>query len=86
MILGNLLPLIDKEQWVSLELTYRDDENILTREYAWRKVKDIEEFFNYRDLHIYEFDVMKVIPIYEMNPLISSEPKVYLRIIVRRYY
>lgn len=75
MILGNLLPLIDKEQWVSLELTYRDDENILTREHAWRKVKDIEEFFKYRDLHIYE-----------MNPLISSEPKVYLRIIARRYY
>lgn len=41
MILGNLLQLIDKEQWVSLELTYRDDENILTREHAWRKVMDI---------------------------------------------
>lgn len=86
MILGNLLPLIDKEQWVSLELTYRDDENTLTREHAWRQVKDIEEFFKYIDLRIYEFDVMKIIPIYEMNPLISLEPKVYLRIIVRRYY
>ena len=86
MILGNLLPLIDKEQWVSLELTYRDDKNILTREHACRKVKDIEEFFNYRDLHIYEFDVMKISPIYKMNPLIYSEPKVYLNIILRRYY
>ena len=86
MILENLLPLIDKEQWISLDLTYRDDGNILTREHAWRKVCDIEEFFKYRDLHIYEFDVTKIIPIYEMNPLISSEPTVYLRIIVRRYY
>ena len=85
MILENLLPLIDKEQWISLELTYRDDENILTREYAWRKVYDIEEFFKYRDLHIYEFDVTKIIPIYEMNPFVSSYPKVYLRIIARRY-
>ena len=60
MTLNNLLPLIDKEQLVSLEVTYRD-ENILTREHAWRKVKDIEEFFKYRELHIYEFDVMKII-------------------------
>lgn len=34
MILENILPLMDSEQWVQLELTYRDDENILTREHA----------------------------------------------------
>lgn len=53
---------------------------------TYRQVKDIEGFFKYRDLHIYEFDVTGIYTKYEVNPLISSKPKVYLQIIVRRYY
>lgn len=84
MILGNILPLMDSEQWVQLELTYRDDENILTREMAYRQVKEVEGFFKYRDLHIYEFDVTGIYAKYEINPLISSEPKLFMQLIVRR--
>ena len=86
MILGNILPLMDSEQWVKLELTYRDDENILTRETAFRQVKDIEGFFKYRDLLIYQFDVTGIYAKYERYPLIYSEPKLFIQIIVRRYY
>lgn len=64
---------------VDLELTYRDDENILTRHSAVRKVKDIKRFFKENDLHIYEFDVTCISPIVE-NDLIM------IQIIARRWY
>lgn len=76
---------MDSEQWVQIELTYRDDENILTREIACRQVKEVEGFFTYINLHIYEFDVTGIYAKYEINPLISSEPKLFMHITVRRY-
>ena len=76
---------MDSEQWVQLELTYRDDENILTRHCAYRKVKEIEYFFKENDLHMYEFDVTGIYAKYEINPLVSSEPKLFIQLIVRRY-
>lgn len=63
MNLVSLLPLMLNDTVVNMELTYRDDENILTRHSAVRKVKDIKSFFKENDLHIYEFDVTSIKPI-----------------------
>lgn len=63
---------------VNIELTYRDDENILTRQSAVRKVKDIKRFFKEEDLHIYEFDVTCI------NPIVK-EDLIMIQIIARRW-
>ena len=63
---------------VKMELTYRDDENILTRHSAVRKVKDIKSFFNENDLHIYEFEVTSISPI-------VKEDLIMIQIILRRW-
>lgn len=63
---------------VNMELTYRDDENILTRRSAVRKVKDIKSFFNENDLHIYEFDVTSISPV-------VKEDLIMIQIILRRW-
>lgn len=63
MKLLSLIVLMLNDTVVDLELTYRDDENILTRHSAVRKVKDIKKFFKENELHIYEFDVTCISPI-----------------------
>ena len=78
MKLVTLLDLMLKETVVSMELTYRDDENILTRRSVVRKVKDIKSFFKEEDLHIYEFDVTCISPI-------VKEDLIMIQIIVRRW-
>ena len=45
MKLLTLLNLMSNDTVLYLNLTYRDDENILTRHSAVRKVKDIKRFF-----------------------------------------
>lgn len=79
MKLVNLLPLMLNDTVVNMELTYRDDENILTRRSVVRKVKDIKRFFKEEDLHIYEFDVTCIKPI-------VKEDLIMIQIIARRYY
>lgn len=79
MKLVTLLDLMLEETIVSMELTYRDDENILTRRSVVRKVKDIKRFFKEEDLHIYEFDVTCIKPI-------VKEDLIMIQIIARRYY
>ena len=78
MKLVTLLPLMLNDTVVHMELTYRDDENILTRHSAVRKVKDIKSLFKENDLHIYEFDVTCISPIVE-------EDLIMIRIIARRW-
>lgn len=67
MKLLTLIDLMLHDTVVDLELTYRDDENILIRHSAVRKVKDIKRFFKENDLHIYEFDVTCISPIVEKD-------------------
>lgn len=62
---------------VNMELTYRDDENILTRHSAVRKVKDIKSFFKENDLQIYEFDVISISPV-------VKEDLIMIQIILRK--
>ena len=78
MRLITLLPLMLNDTVVNMELTYRDDENILTRQSAVRKVKDIKSFFKENDLHIYEFDVTSISPI-------VKEDLIMIQIILRRW-
>lgn len=78
MKLVNLLPLMLNDTVVNMELTYRDDENFLTRHSAVRKVKDIKSFFKENDLHIYEFDVTCIKPV-------VKEDLNMIQIIVRRW-
>lgn len=78
MKLVTLLPLMLNETVVNMELTYRDDENILTRHSAIRKVKDIKRFFKENDLPIYEFDVTCI------KPLVM-EDLIMIQIILRRW-
>ena len=73
-----LIDLMLHDTVVDLELTYRDDENILTRHSAVRKVKDIKRFFKENDLHIYEFDVTCISPIVEKDLIM-------IQIIARRW-
>lgn len=79
MKLLTLIDLMLNDTVVHLELTYRDDENILTRHSAVRKVKDIKKFFKENDLHIYEFDVTCISPIVE-------EDLIMIQIIARRWH
>ena len=78
MKLVTLLPLMLNDTVVNMNLTYRDDENILTRHSAVRKVKDIKSFFNENDLHIYEFEVTSISPT-------VKEDLIMIQIILRRY-
>lgn len=78
MKLLTLIDLMLHDTVVDLELTYRDDENILTRHSAVRKVKDIKRFFKENDLHIYEFDVTCISPIVEKDLIM-------IQIIARRW-
>ena len=78
MKLVSLLPLMLNDTVVHMELTYRDDENILTRHSAVRKVKDIKSFFKENDLHIYEFDVTSISPI-------VKEDLIMIQIILTRW-
>lgn len=78
MRLVSLLPLMLNETVVNMELTYRDDENILTRQSVVRKVKDIKRFFKENDLHIYEFVVTSIKPI-------VKEDLIMIQIILRRW-
>lgn len=64
---------------VNIELTYRDDENILTRQSAVRKVEDIKSFFKEEGLYIDEFDVTCISPI-------VMEDLIMIKIIARRWY
>lgn len=77
MKLVTLIDLMLNDTVVYLDLTYRDDENILTRHSAVRKVKDIKKFFNENDLHIFEFQVTCISPI-------VKEDCSMIRIIARR--
>lgn len=79
MKLLTLIDLMLNDTVVHLELTYRDDENILTRHSAVRKVKDIKKFFKENDLHIYEFDVTCISPIVEKDLIM-------IQIIARRWH
>lgn len=79
MKLLTLIDLMLHDTVVDLELTYRDDENILTRHSVVRKVKDIKRFFKENDLHIYEFDVTCISPIVEKDLIM-------IQIIARRWY
>lgn len=79
MKLVSLVPLMLNDTVVNMELTYRDDENILTRRSAVRKVKDIKSFFKENDLHIYEFDVTCIKPI-------VKEDLIMIQLILRRWY
>lgn len=79
MKLLTLIDLMLNDTVVDMNLTYRDDENILHRHRAKRKVKDIKRFFKENDLHIYEFDVTCISPIVE-------EDLVMIQIIARRWY
>lgn len=79
MKLLNLIELLLNDTVVDLELTYRDDENILTRHSAVRKVKDIKKFFKENDLHIFEFQVTCISPI-------VKEDSIMIQIIARRWY
>ena len=45
MKLLTLIDLMLNDTVVDMELTYRDDKNILTKRSAVRKVKDIKRFF-----------------------------------------
>ena len=78
MKLLTLIDLMLNDTVVHLELTYRDDENILTRLSAVREVKDIKSFFKERDLHIYEFDVTCIKPV-------VKEDLIMIQIIARRW-
>lgn len=69
-----LLTLID-----SMLNDNRDDENILTRQSAVRKVEDIKSFFKEEGLHIDEFDVTCISPI-------VKEDLIMIQIIARRWY
>lgn len=79
MKLVTLLDLMSNDTVLDLNLTYRDDENILTRHSAVRKVKDIKRFFKENDLHIYEFDVTLISPI-------VKDDLIMIQIIARRWY
>lgn len=79
MKLLTLVDLMLNDTVVDLELTYRDDENILTRHSAVRKVKDIKKFFKENDLHIFEFQVTCISPI-------VKEDSIMIQIIARRWY
>lgn len=79
MKLVTLLNLMLNDTVLDLNLTYRDDENILTRHSAVRKVKDIKRFFKENDLHIYEFDVTCISPIVKKDMIM-------IQIIARRWY
>lgn len=79
MKLLTLIDLMLNDTVVNMELTYRDDENILTRLSVVRKVKDIKRFFKEKDFHIYEFDVTCIKPI-------VKEDLIMIQIIARRYY
>ena len=79
MKLPTLIDLMLNDTVVNIELTYRDDRNILTRQTAVRKVKDIKSFFKEKDLHIYEFDVTCISPI-------VKEDLIMIQIIARRWY
>lgn len=79
MKLLTLIDLMLNDTVVNIELTYRDDKNILTRQSAVRKVKDIKSFFKEEDLHIYEFDVTCISPI-------VKEDLIMIQIIARRWY
>ena len=79
MKLLTLIDLMLNDTAVNIELTYRDDENILTRRSAVMKVKDIKSFFKEKDLHIYEFDVTCISPI-------VKEDLIMIQIIARRWY
>lgn len=74
----SLLPLMLNDTVVNMEMTYRDDENILTRHSAVRKVKDIKSFFKENGLHIYEFDVTCIKPI-------VKEDLIMIQLILRRW-
>lgn len=78
MKLVTLLPLMLNDTVVNMELTYRDDENILTRQSAVREVKDIKSFFKENDLHIYEYDVTCIKPT-------VKEDLIMIQIIARRW-
>ena len=78
MKLLTLIDLMLTDTVVDLELTYRNDENILTRHSAVVKVKDIKRFFKENDLHIYEFDVTCISPIVEKDLIM-------IQIIARRW-
>lgn len=78
MKLVTLLDLMLHDTVVNLELTYRDDKNILTRQSAVRKVKDVKRLFKENDLHIYEFDVTCISPI-------VKEDLIMIQIIARRW-
>lgn len=79
MKLLTLIDLMLNDTVVDMELTYRDDKNILTKRSAVRKVKDIKRFFKENDLHIYEFDVTCISTIVE-------EDSIMIQIIARRRY
>ena len=79
MKLLTLLSLMLNDTVLDLNLTYRDDENILTRYSAVRKVKDIKRFFKENDLHIYEFEVTCISPIVKKDMIM-------IKIIARRWY
>lgn len=79
MKLVTLLDLMLNDTVVDLELTYRDDENILTRRSAVKKVKDIKKFFKDNDLHIFEFQVTCI-------STIVKEDLIMIQIIARRWY
>lgn len=67
MRLNNLIDLMLNDTVVSLNLTYRDEENILTRHSAVRKVKDVRKLFKEYKLPISEFTVTCVLPIVEKD-------------------
>lgn len=77
MKLVNLIPLMLNDTVVNMDLTYRDEENILTRNSAVRKVKDIKSFFKENDLNIYEFDVIRIKPVVKLDLIM-------IKIIARR--
>lgn len=79
MRLNNLIDLMLNDTVVSLNLTYRDRENILTRHSAVRRVKDVRKLFKEYKLPISEFTVTCVSPIVEKDLIM-------IEIIARRWY
>ena len=79
MRLNNLIDLMLNDTVVSLNLTYRDEENILTRHSAVRKVKDVRKLFKEDKLPISEFTVTCVSPIVE-------KALIMIEIIARRWH
>lgn len=67
MKLNNLIDLMLNDTVVSLNLTYRDRENILTKQSAVRRVKDVRKLFKEYKLLISEFTVTCVSPIVEKD-------------------